>query len=89
MGAFQRVSEHTVYAKYVKEIVFDGTTYDPELARSEFLYQQSARQFEDLQGVVSWARRSRYADLFYAPACPIASTVAGCTIRQSLKPSPY
>jgi len=59
MGAFQRISEHTTYGKYVKEIVFDGTTYDPDLAQSEYLYQRSADQFEQLKGVVSWARRTR------------------------------
>jgi hypothetical protein len=58
MGAFQRVSEHTVYGKYVKEIVFDGTTYDRALAENEYLYQHSVDQFEDLN-VISWARRTR------------------------------
>lgn len=59
MGAFQRISESTVYGKYVKEIVFDGTAYNPDLAQSEYLYQHSADQFEELKGVVSWARRVR------------------------------
>jgi hypothetical protein len=59
MGGFQRISEHPVYRTNVREIVFDGTMYNADLARNEVLYQRSAEQFENLRGVVSWARRTR------------------------------
>jgi hypothetical protein len=59
MGAFQRISENTVYGKYVKEIVFDGSTYQSWLAQSEFLYQREADRYPELKGVVSWERRTK------------------------------
>ena len=60
MGAFQNISLHPVYQKYVKEIVFDATQYDRTLASDERLYTQRASQFEELTNAVSWHRHTRF-----------------------------
>ncbi|OAG12599.1 uncharacterized protein CC84DRAFT_1159886 [Paraphaeosphaeria sporulosa] len=54
MGAFQNVALHPVYQKYVKEIVFDATTYSERIAKNEKLYLFSP------PGEVSWVRYSRW-----------------------------
>ena len=38
LGALQNVSLHSVYSRYVREIVFDGTMYDVQLAYSDRAY---------------------------------------------------
>lgn len=55
MGVFQRITNHAVYSTCVKEIVFDGTVFSADLARSESLYQHAANHFEDLTSL--WAKR--------------------------------
>ncbi|KAF2691262.1 hypothetical protein K458DRAFT_438938 [Lentithecium fluviatile CBS 122367] len=88
MGAFQRTAEHSVYRTYVKEIVFDGTTYEEQLAKSEILYQESANRLPDLEGVVSWARRSRfmkYKELYQEQEDIISGHVLLQTLARALE----
>lgn len=60
MQAFQNISLHPVYQTYVKEIIFDGSTYDPQLAKNEVTYQLAAEGFDDLRGMISWARHGKF-----------------------------
>jgi hypothetical protein len=55
MGAFQNVALHPVYQKYVKEIVFDVTSYSAVIAKHERAYQASLGEAS-----VGWAHRTRW-----------------------------
>jgi hypothetical protein len=60
LGAFQNVSLHSVYSGYVKEIVFDGSLYDAELARHDYAYYQAQDCVEALSCGSHWTKRTRY-----------------------------
>ena len=42
LGCLRDISRHPIYAGYVKEIVFDGSVYEPTLAANQATYQQIA-----------------------------------------------
>jgi hypothetical protein len=61
LGAFQNISTHPVLQKYVKEIVFDGSVYHPDLANSLDLYTIQNKQHGHLSASSSfWSARTRY-----------------------------
>lgn len=60
MGAFQDISSHSAYQKYVKEIVFDGTEYDQQLATDERLYNRAVKEIGDLKNATPWHRHKRF-----------------------------
>lgn len=59
MGAFQKISLHSVYSNYVKEIVFDGSEYEAGPAQTERVYQRAQESFVDLQVGSYWTTRTR------------------------------
>ncbi|ORY13504.1 hypothetical protein BCR34DRAFT_562004 [Clohesyomyces aquaticus] len=38
LGALQKISRHDIYQKYVKEIIFDGSVYEPQAASKVRVY---------------------------------------------------
>ncbi|KAJ8116229.1 hypothetical protein OPT61_g2306 [Boeremia exigua] len=67
LGALQKISLFPVFQKHVREIVFDGSVYDPLLAKYESQYHRQAAQLPDLEQGFSYhkhARWKRYAQLF-------------------------
>lgn len=63
MGAFQNVATHSVLQKYVKEIVFDGSLYDAELAIHEGTYERMTDEYDDVPTGSFWSKRTRYIQL--------------------------
>lgn len=59
LGAFQNVSLHSIYAGYVRKIIFDGTMYDAQLANSDRAYYSAEDQLENPDFYRGWARRTR------------------------------
>jgi hypothetical protein len=63
LGAFQNVSLHSIYAGYVKEVIFDGTIYDAQLACIDRAHYAAEDKFESLEFYRHWARRTRCVSL--------------------------
>jgi hypothetical protein len=64
LGAFQKISLHSVLQTYVKEIVFDGSVYNRDLAYSSELYQTYNSKLHDHRASSSfWSIRARYVQL--------------------------
>ena len=40
LGAFQLISQHPIYQRYVKELIYDGSVYDKGLATNERVYMR-------------------------------------------------
>ncbi|CAO2650556.1 Nn.00g018480.m01.CDS01 [Neocucurbitaria sp. VM-36] len=88
MGAFQKISLHSVYSSYVKEIIFDGSVYEARLARYETTYFRAQDQVEDLRFGSHWGKRSRwkrYQELYQEQEDMKASGVLLQTIARSLE----
>lgn len=47
LGAYQKVTQHPIYSRYVKEIIFDGTIYNQKIARDVFCYSEAEREPEN------------------------------------------
>lgn len=60
LGAFQKISLFPVFQKHVREIVFDGSTYDQLLAKHEQTYHRQAARFPDLEQGFRWNKHNRY-----------------------------
>ncbi|KAH7388735.1 hypothetical protein BKA66DRAFT_440408 [Pyrenochaeta sp. MPI-SDFR-AT-0127] len=60
MGAFQKISLHSVYTNYIKEIIFDASIYEASLAQQERTYEHIQDKFEELRFGSYWAKRSRW-----------------------------
>jgi hypothetical protein len=63
LGAFQNIATHSVLQKYVKEIVFDGSLYDEDLAAHEGTYERMYDEYDDLRVGAFWSKRTRYVQL--------------------------
>ncbi|KAF2472152.1 uncharacterized protein BDR25DRAFT_333557 [Lindgomyces ingoldianus] len=60
LGALQKISLHSVYPRYVKEIVYDGSVYDSCLATNENRYHQSAEEEPEIRQGFPWEKRRRF-----------------------------
>jgi hypothetical protein len=60
LGAYQNVSLHSIYSGYVKELVFDGTMYDAQLACNERAYYEAEGRLENPELYRNWSSRTRY-----------------------------
>jgi hypothetical protein len=61
LGALQKISLNPVLPKYVKEIVFDGSLYNNDLARSAERYQAQSNKLSDIRVSSSfWGIREKY-----------------------------
>ena len=58
LGAFQKISLDPILQKYVKEIVFDGTVYDKQLADSQYVYERKVDEFQELRAMKFWTKRT-------------------------------
>jgi hypothetical protein len=75
LGALQKISLNAVLPRYVKEIVFDGSLYNNDLAHSADRYQEQSGKLGDIRLSSSfWGIRGRY----------VAKAV---TIRHQLTPT--
>jgi hypothetical protein len=59
-SALRNLSLHPVYAKYVKEIVFDGSTYDALVASKAEHYHAAANQHSETR-LFTFDRHTRWA----------------------------
>jgi hypothetical protein len=59
MGAFQNISLHSVYSKYVKAIIFDGSVYEALVAKSEHGYIVGQHTYPALKVNSYWMTRNR------------------------------
>lgn len=60
MGAYQKISLHSIYSNYVKEIIFDGSVYEEMLAENyENAYYEAQDKIEELRFASHWETRSR------------------------------
>jgi hypothetical protein len=60
LGTFQKIALDSVLQKYVKEIVFDGTVYNQEVAHNQDLYERQNNCYEELRAIASfWGLRTR------------------------------
>lgn len=48
LSTLQKLSLHPIYHTYVKEILFDGSVYDPNIAKNEGRYHQLADERPEL-----------------------------------------
>lgn len=60
LHAVQNLAQHPVYATYVKEIVFDGSTYNSILANDEELYGGCEGHMPSVCKGLARHRHSRY-----------------------------
>lgn len=60
LSSLQKISRHQLLPTYVKEIVFDGSSYDPILAGQESLYTEQADQHPDVGHGFLWEKHKRY-----------------------------
>ncbi|OCL01519.1 hypothetical protein AOQ84DRAFT_350568 [Glonium stellatum] len=61
LGAFQTISQHPTYQRYVKELIYDGSVYDKGLATNEPVYMgHLERDVASAYRLDSWGRRSRF-----------------------------
>jgi hypothetical protein len=60
LSTLQKISLHPVYASYVKEIIFDGSVYDPWVARNEETYHRLAGQCPGLAHGFFYNKHQRY-----------------------------
>jgi hypothetical protein len=63
LGAFQNIANHPVLQKYVKEIVFDGSLYDEEIAAHQATYERMNDEYNDLRVGAFWSKRIKYVRL--------------------------
>lgn len=63
MGAFQKISLHSTYPTYIKEIVFDASVYEASLAQHERSYEYVQDSIEELRFGSYWAKRNRHVSL--------------------------
>jgi hypothetical protein len=62
LGTFQKISLDLVLQKYVKEIVFDGSVYNREVAIHQNVYESQNAKYYELKASPSfWNLRTRYA----------------------------
>jgi hypothetical protein len=60
LGTFQKIALDSVLQKYVKEIIFDGTVYNREVALHQDIYERQNSYHEELQASSSfWGLRTR------------------------------
>lgn len=59
LGAFQKISLFSVFQKHVREIVFDGSLYDKQLAQHEKIYHTQAARFPNLEQGFHWHNHGR------------------------------
>ncbi|KAF2189751.1 hypothetical protein K469DRAFT_658895, partial [Zopfia rhizophila CBS 207.26] len=67
LGSFQKVSLHSIYQTYVKQIVYDGSVYDESFATSENRYHKQTDMYPELRDGLPWHKRARfkrYQELF-------------------------
>ena len=60
MGAFQKISLHSIFPAYVKEIVFDGSVYEADLAKNEQAYERAWSGDSFWQRASFWQKRNRW-----------------------------
>jgi hypothetical protein len=60
LGALQNVSLHSVYSRYVREIMFDGSMYDEQLAYSDRAYYAAEEKLENPDFCRGFWRRTRF-----------------------------
>jgi hypothetical protein len=61
LGTFQKISLDSVLQKYVKEIVFDGSVYNREVALQLDVYERQNGKYDELKASSSfWNLRTRY-----------------------------
>ncbi|KAJ4367489.1 hypothetical protein N0V83_007072 [Neocucurbitaria cava] len=89
MGAYQKISLHSIYPKYVKEIIFDGSIYESILAKNyENAYYEEQDKIEELRFASHWEKRSRwirYQELYKEQEDMKDSGVLLQTIARSLE----
>lgn len=59
LGAFQKVSVHSLLSKYVKEIIFDGSLYDSIYAMNQDIYCAKNDVIAELRMSSFWGKRTR------------------------------
>ncbi|KAF2131378.1 hypothetical protein P153DRAFT_355177 [Dothidotthia symphoricarpi CBS 119687] len=93
LGAFQNISLHSIYPKYVKEIVFDSSLYNKSMAKQERMYAHAVARIEGHQpGPPSWfgqTRWKRYQELFTDQQEMVTSGVLIQTIARALDQLPH
>ena len=61
LGAFQKISLHPIYQRYVKELIYDGSVYDKGLATNERAYMRHLEcDVASDYRLDSWGRRGRF-----------------------------
>lgn len=60
LGACQNVSLHSIYSGYVREIIFDGTLYESDLASNQYTHQRHETAARNFVSLPSWSERIRY-----------------------------
>ncbi|KAH8731160.1 hypothetical protein GQ44DRAFT_736259 [Phaeosphaeriaceae sp. PMI808] len=88
LGAFQKISLHPVLQNYIKQIVFDGSLYNQDLANSERTYQAQSDRYEALRSSSFWTSRTRwrrYKDLYTEQEDLKASGVLLQTMARALE----
>jgi len=60
LGACQNVSLHSIYSGYVREIIFDGTVYESNLAYHQCTYQRHEKAAKKFISLPRWSERLRY-----------------------------
>lgn len=89
MGAFQSISLHSIYPTYVKEIVYDGSVFEADLAQNEHIYENawSVEQLRTFQPSY-WQRRSlwkKYQTMYQEQEDMKASGVLLQTMARALE----
>ncbi|RAR04586.1 mating-type switching protein swi10 [Stemphylium lycopersici] len=60
LGACQNVSLHSIYSGYVREIIFDGTLYESDLASNQYTHQRHETAARNFVSLPSWSERIRW-----------------------------
>ncbi|KAF2856284.1 hypothetical protein T440DRAFT_474666 [Plenodomus tracheiphilus IPT5] len=60
LGAFQNIAKHPNYSGYVKEIVFDGTVFVENFAKSDDIYHRAEENFVELDTPDLGQKRDRW-----------------------------
>jgi hypothetical protein len=92
LGAFQNISQHPIYQTYVKEIVYDGSVYDRDLATNENVYMNHlAADVCTTYRLDSCGRRKRwkqYQQLYYDQEGIRKSLILLRTLERALESMP-